>query len=85
VTKLRRVQIGHLTDQGLAPGEHRELTPREVAKFFEPASKPATRSDRRPARRPAKRPADRLANREAAKTRRQRLRPGVRAKPAKTG
>lgn len=77
VTKLRRVQIGHITDQGLAPGEFRELTPREVAKFFEPASKPATKSAKKPARRPALRP--------AAKNARKGARPRARARSAKTG
>jgi 23S rRNA pseudouridine2605 synthase len=36
VTKLRRVRIGHLTDEGLAPGEFREVTPAEVKKFLAP-------------------------------------------------
>jgi 23S rRNA pseudouridine2605 synthase len=36
VIKLRRVAIGHITDRGLAPGQYRELTPAEVARFFQP-------------------------------------------------
>ncbi|MFP5264699.1 MAG: pseudouridine synthase [Blastocatellia bacterium] len=35
VTKLRRVSIGHLTEDGLAPGAYRELTPSEVSRFFQ--------------------------------------------------
>jgi 23S rRNA pseudouridine2605 synthase len=41
VTKLRRVRIGHVTEQGLAPGEHRELKPSEVSRFFQTALKSA--------------------------------------------
>jgi 23S rRNA pseudouridine2605 synthase len=33
--KLRRVAIGHITDRGLASGQYRELTPAEVARFFQ--------------------------------------------------
>jgi len=33
VVKLRRVKIGHITDAGLAPGQHRELTSAEVRKL----------------------------------------------------
>ncbi len=40
VTKLRRVRIGHLTDEGLAVGEFRELKPSEVKRFFQPAQPP---------------------------------------------
>ena len=36
VVKLRRVRIGHLRDTGLALGQHRQLTPSEVKKFFQP-------------------------------------------------
>ena len=50
VTKLRRVRIGHITDEGLAVGQHRELTGREVNKFFHPETAPV----RRPAKRAAK-------------------------------
>jgi len=39
VVKLRRVRIGHVTDSGLAPGQHRELTPSEVKRFLKPPSK----------------------------------------------
>jgi len=34
VVKLRRIKIGHLTDSGLPPGGHRELSPSEVNRFF---------------------------------------------------
>ena len=34
VVKLRRVRIGHLTDAGLAPGQHRDLTDAEAKQFF---------------------------------------------------
>jgi 23S rRNA pseudouridine2605 synthase len=37
VVKLRRVRIGHITDAGLAPGQHRDLTSNEVKRFFQPA------------------------------------------------
>ena len=40
VTKLRRVRIGHLTDDGLAVGQFRELKPGEVKRFFQPAPAP---------------------------------------------
>jgi len=40
VTKLRRVRIGHLTDDGLAVGEFRELKPSEVKRFFHPTPPP---------------------------------------------
>jgi 23S rRNA pseudouridine2605 synthase len=36
VVKLRRVRIGHIDDRGLAPGDHRELKPSEVKRFFQP-------------------------------------------------
>ena len=35
VTKLRRVRIRPLTDEGLAVGQHRELTSREINRFFQ--------------------------------------------------
>lgn len=35
VAKLRRVRIGHITDAGLAPGQHRELTASEVRRFLQ--------------------------------------------------
>jgi 23S rRNA pseudouridine2605 synthase len=38
VVKLRRVRIGHLTDAGLLPGQHRELTSKEVKRFFQGSS-----------------------------------------------
>lgn len=40
VTKLRRVRIGHLTDEGLSVGEFRELKPSEVKRFFQPPPAP---------------------------------------------
>jgi 23S rRNA pseudouridine2605 synthase len=40
VTKLRRVRIGHLTDDALAVGEFRELKPSEVKRFFKPTPPP---------------------------------------------
>ena len=40
VTKLRRVRIGHLTDEGLPVGKFRELKPGEVKRFFQPAQAP---------------------------------------------
>ena len=40
VSKLRRVRIGHLTDDGLAVGEFRELKPSEVKRFFQPTPPP---------------------------------------------
>ncbi|MCI0490414.1 MAG: rRNA pseudouridine synthase [Blastocatellia bacterium] len=47
VTKLRRVRIGHLTGQGVAPGQYRNLKPGEVKKFFQtPSNKPASRKSK---------------------------------------
>jgi 23S rRNA pseudouridine2605 synthase len=40
VTKLRRVRIGHLTDEGLEVGQFRELKPGEVKRFFQPVQAP---------------------------------------------
>lgn len=37
VIKLRRVRIGHLTDEKLPMGEHRELKASEIKRFFEPS------------------------------------------------
>ncbi|MEK6407275.1 MAG: pseudouridine synthase [Acidobacteriota bacterium] len=45
VVKLRRVKIGHITDVGLAPGQHRELTIKEVQRFFQA---PPARTHRKP-------------------------------------
>jgi 23S rRNA pseudouridine2605 synthase len=39
VVKLRRVRIGTVTDAGLAPGQHRELTSNEVSGLFQPPAK----------------------------------------------
>jgi len=39
VLKLRRVRIGFLTDEGLAVGQYRHLTPREVARVLRYAGK----------------------------------------------
>ena len=58
VTKLRRVRIGHVTDEGLAVGQYREMTSREIKRFFQPepetprpgarrAAKKRKRGDRR--------------------------------------
>ncbi|MFY9554273.1 MAG: pseudouridine synthase [Blastocatellia bacterium] len=47
VVKLRRVKIGHITDAGLAMGQHRELTSKEVQRFFQ---KPSISSPRKPAK-----------------------------------
>ena len=33
VVKLRRIRIGHLTDDRLSPGEFRKLSPREVTEI----------------------------------------------------
>lgn len=40
VLKLRRIRIGHLTDRGLPPGHHRELTKGEVKRFQASANRP---------------------------------------------
>jgi 23S rRNA pseudouridine2605 synthase len=45
VVKLRRVRIGHLTEEELAFGGYRELTPAEVKKFFQA---PPSRTHRPP-------------------------------------
>ncbi len=55
VTKLRRVRIGHITDAGLAVGQHRELTTREVNKFFHPESAPVRRGTKRAAKKQKRR------------------------------
>ena len=47
VTKLRRVRIGHLTDDGLAVGEFRELKPSEVKRFFHPVPNSAAKKRRK--------------------------------------
>jgi 23S rRNA pseudouridine2605 synthase len=48
VTKLRRVRIGHITDAGLAVGQYREMTSREINRFFKPEPPVARRSQKRP-------------------------------------
>jgi 23S rRNA pseudouridine2605 synthase len=40
VIKLRRIRIGHLTDEKLPMGEYRELKKSEVQKFFKPEPEP---------------------------------------------
>jgi 23S rRNA pseudouridine2605 synthase len=47
VVKLRRVRIGHLTDKGLPTGHYRQLTEREVKKFFQAAPPDLGREKRR--------------------------------------
>jgi 23S rRNA pseudouridine2605 synthase len=47
VTKLRRIQIGHITDKGLAPGQYRELKASGVAKFFQNETKPPVQPRRK--------------------------------------
>jgi 23S rRNA pseudouridine2605 synthase len=47
VTKLRRVRIGHITDQGLESGKHRELKPGEVSRFFRAAQEPAKKKSKK--------------------------------------
>jgi len=47
VTKLRRVRIGHITDQGLGLGEHRELKPGEVRRFFQPKQETSRKKTRK--------------------------------------
>jgi 23S rRNA pseudouridine2605 synthase len=39
VLKLRRIRIGFLTDKGLAVGQYRHLTPKEVARILRPKPK----------------------------------------------
>ncbi len=48
VVKLRRVRIGHIVGAGLAPGQHRELTPSEVKKFFQAPPRKSPREKRDP-------------------------------------
>jgi 23S rRNA pseudouridine2605 synthase len=55
VTKLRRVRIGHLTDEGLAVGQHREMTTREINRFFQPEPAPARRGVKRAAKKQKRR------------------------------
>jgi 23S rRNA pseudouridine2605 synthase len=47
VVKLRRVSIGHITDAGLAAGQHRDLTSKEVQRFFQPPAKSVTRKPKK--------------------------------------
>jgi len=57
VVKLRRVRIGHVDDRGLAPGEHRELKPSEIQRFFQPIATQPKPNRKRPsvkARKPSK-------------------------------
>lgn len=54
VVKLRRVRIGHIDDRGLAPGEHRELKPSEVHRFFQPVVTPLRPHRKRPSTKPRK-------------------------------
>jgi 23S rRNA pseudouridine2605 synthase len=56
VSKLRRVAIGPLGNEGLEPGHFRELTPREVSQLLRPRSAAATAGSGRP-RRPSGAPA----------------------------
>lgn len=53
VTKLRRVSIGHLTEDGLAPGAYRDLKTSEVNRFFQttPAKKKSPKQPAKPERR----------------------------------
>ena len=39
VVKLRRVRIGHVTEQGLPMGKYRELKPGEISRFLQPNPK----------------------------------------------
>jgi 23S rRNA pseudouridine2605 synthase len=42
VMKIRRTRIGFLTDEGLAPGQHRHLAPKEIARLMRAtAARPA--------------------------------------------
>ncbi|HSB09446.1 MAG TPA: pseudouridine synthase [Blastocatellia bacterium] len=52
VVKLRRVRIGHVSDAGLAPGQHRELRPGEVKQFFRATLKAEPRPDKTAVKRP---------------------------------
>ncbi len=57
VVKLRRVRIGHIDDRGLPPGEHRELKPSEVNRFYHPIVSSPKPNRKRPsvkARKPVK-------------------------------
>jgi 23S rRNA pseudouridine2605 synthase len=54
VIKLKRVKIGHITDKGLELGQHRELTPAEVKKFFQPPAATKSSKPRKPARKKTK-------------------------------
>jgi 23S rRNA pseudouridine2605 synthase len=50
VVKLRRVKIGNVTDAGLAPGQHRELTSNEVKGLFQPPPNAGLRRVKHPPR-----------------------------------
>jgi 23S rRNA pseudouridine2605 synthase len=47
VVKLRRVAIGHLTERGIEPGQHREMTAGEVKRFFLAAQPPSPKKRKR--------------------------------------
>jgi 23S rRNA pseudouridine2605 synthase len=82
VSKLRRVAIGPLSDPSLAPGDWRELTPREV-KMVSTLTEPAQPKLKKRAPSAAKKPQERAPSaKKPAATR------GTKAKPAagaKTG
>ncbi len=50
VVKLRRVRIGHLADEHIAPKQWRFLTEAEVARFFRPHQTPKPRAKPKPRR-----------------------------------
>jgi 16S rRNA U516 pseudouridylate synthase RsuA-like enzyme len=51
VTKLRRVRIGHIKDEGLLPGQYREMTTREIKRFFQPSAASAKRGQKQSSKR----------------------------------
>jgi 23S rRNA pseudouridine2605 synthase len=46
VSKLKRIRIGHLSAEALAPGGYRELTLAEVKRFYAPPVAPRSRKNR---------------------------------------
>jgi 23S rRNA pseudouridine2605 synthase len=56
VVKLRRVRIGHVTEQGLPLGKYRELKPGEVTRFLQINQKPVKKKSRKAPAKPRPKP-----------------------------
>ncbi|MGA9773428.1 MAG: pseudouridine synthase [Blastocatellia bacterium] len=56
VVKLRRVRIGHVTEQGLPLGKYRDLKPGEVTRFLQINQKPVKKKSRKAPAKPRPKP-----------------------------